>query len=104
LLEVLLEVQERHVQQVHGLVQPWIDLQLLLELGALIETGLHRAAPPSPSDEKRARRRAVSVGPRYMSATVSSNTSSRTVPDTFTWPSNMMYARSTMSSVCSTLW
>jgi hypothetical protein len=41
LLEVLLQVEEWHVQQVHRLVQARIDLELLAELCALIEPGLH---------------------------------------------------------------
>src|SRR5207302_434402 len=97
LFEVLLQVQQRHVQQIHRLVQPGIDPQVLPQGGVLVQPGLHAACP------RRARRRAVRVGPRYRSATRSSNTSSRTLPATWTLPSNMMYARSTMSSVCSTL-
>ena len=46
LLEVLLEVQQRHVEQIHRLVQAWIDLELLLELRALGETRLHEASLP----------------------------------------------------------
>jgi len=61
LLEVLLQVQQRHVEQIHRLVQAWIDLELLPERGALAEPCLHR---PFPSAANRARRRAVSVGPR----------------------------------------
>src|SRR5262245_17580097 len=69
LLEVLLEVEQGHVQQVHRLVQARIDFQLLLELSALLETGFHWTTMPSwPSAPsvaaKRARRRAASVGPR----------------------------------------
>src|SRR6266550_1906027 len=100
---MLLEIEQRHVKQIHRLVQAWIDLELLLELGRLADAWLHDAAPATDRCENRSRSRAVRVGPRYMSATVSSNTRSRTVPETFTCPSNMMYARSTMSSVCSTL-
>ena len=33
LLEVLLEVEQGHVEQIHRLIQAWIDLQLLAELG-----------------------------------------------------------------------
>src|SRR6185437_5891529 len=98
LLEVLLQVEQRHVQQIHRLIQPRIDPQLLRQGRVLLQAGLHAAWV------RRARRRAVRVGPRYRFATRSSNTSSRTVPATCTLPSNMMYARSTMSSVCSTLW
>src|SRR5256885_9275998 len=54
------------------------DLQLLPELGGLIKPGLHATAPSSLAREKRSRSRVVSVGPRYMSATLSSNTRSRT--------------------------
>src|SRR6266850_370530 len=98
LLQVLLEVQQRHVEEIHRLVEARIDPQVLPERRVLVQAGLHAACV------KRARRRAVRVGPRYRSATRSSNTSSRTVPPTWTSPSNMMYARSTISSVCSTLW
>src|SRR6266516_6252134 len=98
LLQVLLQVQERHVQQVHGLIEPRVDPQLLFQDLVLVQSRFHAAG------ERRARSRAVSVGPKYRSATRSSNTRSRTVPDTWTLPSNMMYARSTMSRVCSTLW
>ena len=47
LLEVLLEVEQRHVQQIHRLVQARIDLQLLPELRALIEPGLHWLGSPT---------------------------------------------------------
>src|ERR1019366_5740833 len=120
LLQVLLQVEQRHVQHVHRLIEARIDLELLPKAKALAEPSLHPAASGgdsvgcttcagaggrSPcSALKRVRSRAVSVGPREISATVSSNTSSRTRPETFTWPSNRMYARSTMSRVCSTLW
>ena len=97
LLQMLLEVEQRHVEEVHRLVQARVDAQLLTERRVLVQAGLHAAWV------RRARRRAVRVGPRYRSATRSLNTSSRTVPDTWTLPSNMMYARSTMSRVCSTL-
>src|SRR6185503_800527 len=50
LLQMLLEVQERHVKQVHRLVKAWIDLQFLLELRALLETSFHcTSLPPLPS-------------------------------------------------------
>src|SRR5205809_2927580 len=98
LLQVLLEVEQRHVLQVHGLIEPRIDPQLLLQDLVLVQSRLHAAG------ERRARSRAVSVGPKYRSATRSSKTRSRTVPDTWTLPSNMMYARPTMSRVCSTSW
>ena len=42
LLEVLLEIEQRHVQEIHRLVQAWIDLQLLPELGALDSPGFTR--------------------------------------------------------------
>src|SRR5665213_820731 len=90
LLEVLLEIEEWHVQEIHRLVEARIDLDLLPHLRVLRHACSH-AAPPrlgrTMFSAKRARSRAASVGPRYISATVSSNTSSRTVPDTFTWPS-----------------
>src|SRR6267378_4222033 len=98
LLQVLLQVEQRHVEEIHRLVQARIDPQILAEPDVLVQAGLHAACV------RRARRRAVRVGPRYRSDTRSSKTSSRTVPPTCTSPSNMMYARSTMSSVCSTLW
>ncbi len=85
LLQVLLQVEQRHVEQVHRLIKPRIDPQLLAHRLVL----LHAAALHAASD-MRARSRAVSVGPRYTSATRSLNTSSRTVPDTCTLPSNMM--------------
>ena len=84
LLEVLLQVEQRHVQEVHRLVQPRVDPQVLAEERLLPQRLLHAAAA------RRDRRRAVRVGPRYSSATRSSNTSSRTVPETCTRPSNMM--------------
>src|SRR5437879_3247281 len=98
LLQMLLQVEQRHVQEVHRLVQARIDAQVLAQPDVLVQTGFHAA------EVSRARRRVVRVGPKYRLATRSSNTSSRTVPETCTLPSNMMYARSTMSSVCSTLW
>ncbi len=97
LLEVLLQIHHRHVQHVHGLIEPWIDPELLAKAGVLGKPGSHATA------SSRARSLAVSVGPRYSCATRSSYTSSRTVPEACTLPSNMMYARSTMSRVCSTL-
>jgi hypothetical protein len=63
LLEVLLEVEQRHVEQVHRLVEARIDLQLLLEPRDLGQAGLHDAISGF-SALKRARRRAASVGPR----------------------------------------
>src|SRR5919198_1840697 len=84
LLQVLLEVEQRHVQQIHRLIQARIDPQVLPQRGVLMQAGLHAAG------DSRARRRVVSVGPRYSDATRSSNTSCRTVPATCTWPSNMM--------------
>ena len=58
LLQVLLEVHHGHVQHVHRLVEPRIDPQLLAEAGVLGKAGLHATA------SRRARRRAVRVGPR----------------------------------------
>ncbi len=58
LLQVLLQVEQRHVQQVHRLVEAWIDPQVLPQDGVLAEAGLHAAG------ERRERRRAVRVGPR----------------------------------------
>src|SRR5207245_1533150 len=84
LLEMLLQVEQRHVQQIHRLVQAGIDAQVLAQPDVLVQAGLHAAGV------SRARRRAVRVGPKYRLATRSSNTSSRTVPETCTLPSNMM--------------
>ncbi len=64
LLEVLLEVQQRHVEQVHRLIEAWIDLELLTELGRLIKTRLQEAATSSLLRANLSRSRAVSVGPR----------------------------------------
>src|SRR5437868_9768392 len=64
LLEVLLQIEQRHVEQVHRLVQARIDLELLPELSGLIKPRLHATAPSGFSREKRSRSRAVSVGPR----------------------------------------
>src|SRR5207302_542661 len=89
LLQVLLEIEQWHVQQVHGLVQPRVDAELLRESGVLLQAGLHTGC----GWPRRARKRAVRVGPRSGLATRSSNTSSRTVPPTRTFPSNRMYAR-----------
>ena len=59
----MLEVEQRHVEQIHRLVQARIDLQLLLELSVLAETWLHDGAPcVSASATKRARRRALERG------------------------------------------
>src|SRR2546425_6217959 len=58
LLEMLLQLQEGHVEEIHRLVQARIDPQLLRERGVLLQSGLHAAAV------RRARRRAVRVGPR----------------------------------------
>ena len=84
LLEVLLEIHHGHVQHVHGLVEPGIDPELLPQAGMLGKTGSHATA------SRRARRRAVRVGPRYSCATRSSYTRSRTLPLACTFPSNMM--------------
>src|SRR6185437_2861902 len=64
LLEVLLEIEQWHVKQIHRLIQAWIDLQLLAELRALMQAGLHATSPLSCRNAKRERKRAVSVGPR----------------------------------------
>src|SRR4026207_171782 len=64
LLQVLLRIEERHVQEIHRLVKAWIDLELLPELCGLGDAGLHGAAPATDRWEKRSRSRAVSVGPR----------------------------------------
>jgi hypothetical protein len=58
LLEMLLEVQQRHIQQVHRLVEPRVDPQILAEHRVLAKHLSHAAGA------SRARRRAVSVGPR----------------------------------------
>src|SRR2546425_78416 len=78
------QVEQRHVQQIHRLIQARIDPQLLGQRRVLLQAGFHAAWV------RRARSRAVRVGPRYRFATRSSNTSSRTVPATCTLPSNMM--------------
>ena len=59
LLQVLLEVEQGHVEQIHRLVEAWIDLQLLPELVCWESPVLMRTCTP-----ERARRRAVRVGPR----------------------------------------
>ena len=65
LLEVLLQVEQGHVQEIHRLIQARIDLELLFELDVLGETRLHAGCPAVACDEaKRDRSRAVSVGPR----------------------------------------
>ena len=58
LLQVLLQVHHGHVQHVHGLVEPRIDPQLLPHAGVLGKPCLHATA------SRRARSRAVRVGPR----------------------------------------
>ena len=58
LLEMLLEVHHGHVEHVHGLIEPRIDPQLLPHAGVLGEPSSHA------TDSRRARRRAVRVGPR----------------------------------------
>ena len=45
LLEVLLEVEQRHVEQIHRLVEARIDLELLLELRVLGEPLPHAPFP-----------------------------------------------------------
>ena len=64
LLEVLLEVEQGHVQQIHRLIQARIDLELLSESGTLLETWPHDVTTSSSASAKRARSRAVSVGPK----------------------------------------
>ena len=64
LFQMLLQVEQRHVEQIHRLIQARIDLELLPELRRLVETRLHEAATSPLSREKRSRSRAVSVGPR----------------------------------------
>ncbi len=66
LLQVLLQLEERHVQHVHRLVEAWIGPELLPEPRRGVETGAHaQAAGPAPrSARKRSRSRAVSVGPK----------------------------------------
>ena len=59
LLQVLLKVEQRHVEQVHRLVQARIDPQVLAQRRVLMQAGLHAAGACS-----RARRRAVRVGPK----------------------------------------
>ena len=64
LLEMLLQVEQRHVQQIHRLVQAWIDFELLTESGTLLETWPHDVTTSSSASANRARSRAVSVGPK----------------------------------------
>ena len=97
LLQVLLQVHHGHVQQVHGLVEPRIDLQLLPELVSGIALfSCHRLQTCAETRGKGGAqvqlRHPVVVDELTHCA------------GSLTWPSNMMYARSTMSSVCSTLW
>ena len=68
---MLLQVEQGHVEQIHRLVQAWIDLQLLLELRALIEAGLHATSPVlsvgEPGAQARRQRRAeVDLGDRVV--------------------------------------
>ena len=58
LLQMLLQIQQRHVQEIHRLIQARIDPQVLPQRGVLMQAGLHAAG------DSRARRRVVSVGPR----------------------------------------
>src|SRR5690606_19041871 len=94
LLQVLLEVEQGHVEHVHRLVEARVDLQLLAHADRLLQAGLHVApatvARAGRSASKRARSRAVRVGPKYTRATSSSSSRSRTGPETITAPSNMM--------------
>ena len=65
LFEMLLQVEQRHIEQIHRLVQAWIDLELLLELRVLGKTSFHVIdGSPSSAWENRERKRAVNVGPR----------------------------------------
>lgn len=64
LLQVLLQVEQRHIEQVHRLVQARIDLQFLAQARRLLKTRSHRLSTPSSASENRERRRAVNVGPR----------------------------------------
>jgi hypothetical protein len=47
LLEVLLQVEEGHVEQIHRLVQARIDLQFLAQMRALLKTCFHAMNPVS---------------------------------------------------------
>ena len=58
LLQVLLQIEQRHVEQIHRLIQARIDAQVLPHADVLMQAGLHAAG------DRRARRRVVSVGPR----------------------------------------
>ena len=60
LLQMLLEIQQRHVEQLHRLVEAWVDPHLLSELGALEELGVElvhispeRRAPVGVSRRRR---------------------------------------------------
>jgi hypothetical protein len=44
LFQVLLQVEQRHVQEVHRLIQARIDLQLLSQLRTLMQSCLHQAS------------------------------------------------------------
>ena len=61
LLQVLLQIHHRHVEHVHGLIEPGIDSELLPEPGVLRKTGPHGVASIRSS---RSRSRVVMVGPR----------------------------------------
>jgi hypothetical protein len=41
LLDVLLQVEQGHVEKIHRLVQAWIDLHLLLQLCSLVQPCLY---------------------------------------------------------------
>src|SRR5205814_1831413 len=45
LFEMLLQVEQRHVEQVHRLEQPRIDPQVLAQADVLVQAGLHAACP-----------------------------------------------------------
>ena len=58
LLQVLLQIEQRHIEQIHRLVEARVDPQVLAERRVLMQAGLHAAG------DRRARRRVVRVGPR----------------------------------------
>ncbi len=64
LLEVLLKIEQRHVEKIHRLVKARIDLQFLPQRRGLVHSCFHTAVPPFSVAANRARSRAVRVGPR----------------------------------------
>jgi len=77
LLEMLLEVDQRHVEHVHRLIEAWIRSQLLPEPRRLVQPTLHAdgssggggvdaavGAASGCSARNRSRSRVVSVGPK----------------------------------------